>query len=89
MYLLFALEMEVESCERSMCICGYHVYKETWIAAIGEVLPWAREPTNSDDRYDVAVKKDGTIVGHLAKEVSHTCTLFLRRGGCITVPCCF
>ena len=32
------------------CIKGYHVYKDTWAAAFGEVLVCSREPTNAADR---------------------------------------
>ena len=70
-----------------MCISGYHVYKETWIVAIGEVLTCARVPTNSDDRYAVAVEKDGTIADHLPKKVPRMCTLSLRRGSCNFLYC--
>jgi len=30
----------------------------------GEVLTCEREPDNDSDRYAIAVKKEGTIVGH-------------------------
>ena len=64
-------------------IRGYHVYKDVWEAAIGEVLVCEREPRNAEDRYAVAVKKDGTIVGHLPRNLSRVCSLFIRRGGMI------
>ena len=32
-------------------------------AAVGEILTCEREPSNSQDRYTVAVKKEGSIVG--------------------------
>ena len=54
-----------EVLERSCCIRGYHVYKEVWEASVGETLTYEREPGNAADRYAVAVKKDGSIVGHL------------------------
>ena len=41
------------------------------------------EPRNSTDRYAVAVKKDGIIIGHLPTKISRVCSLFLRRGGVI------
>jgi len=44
----------------------------------------AREPLNEHDRYSVAVKKDGIIIGHLPRKVSRLFSLFLRRGGCIS-----
>ena len=41
----FAEEM---ACEKEMaCVRGYHVYKDTWAAATGEVLVCSREPTNT------------------------------------------
>ena len=58
-----------------MCISGYHVYKETWIVDMGEVLTCVRVLTKSNDRYVVAVEKDGKIADHLLKKVSHMCTL--------------
>ena len=39
-----------------------------------------REPTNEKDRYAVALKQAGTIVGHLPKRISRMCSLFLRGG---------
>ena len=36
------------------------------------------------DAYAVSVIKDGTIVGHLPRRISCTCTLFMRRGGTIS-----
>ena len=51
--------------ERNCCIRGYHVglYKEIWEAVVGEALVCGREPENASDRYTVAVKKEGTIIG--------------------------
>ena len=69
--------------ERVLCIRGYHVYQAIWTAAIGEVLPCVRELTNIEDRYAVAVQRNGITVGHLPKKVSRICSLFLRRGGYI------
>jgi len=64
--------MNLTSCERSSveelgkycCIHGYHVYKEMWEAAAGEMLECVREPHNVQGRYAVTVKKIG-IMGHL------------------------
>ena len=71
----------MEEFGRDCCIRGYHVYKETWRAAIGEELECDREPGNSCDRYAVAVKRSGVVIGHLPRKVSRVCSLFLRRGG--------
>ena len=51
--------------ERNCCTRGYHIYKEVWEAAVGEGLVCEREPENASDRHTVAVKQEGTIIGHL------------------------
>ena len=60
------------------CVRGYHVYRDIWNASIGETLVCEREPTNEKDRYAVAVKKAGTIVGHVPRKISRMCSLFLE-----------
>ena len=57
--------MEMEELEIPSSVRGYHIYKDTWEVTVGEELECIREPTNSTDRYAVAVIKDGRIVGHL------------------------
>ena len=52
------------------CVCGY-VYHDIWDASLGETLECEREPTNEKDRYAVAVKKLGTIVGYAQKNISN------------------
>ena len=59
--------MEVR--ERNSCVHGYHIYKDVWDALIGE-LQCERELDNVSDRYAVAVKKDGTVIGHLSRNIS-------------------
>ena len=73
----------MEELKRDACIRGYHIYKEVWEAADGEELPCEREPQNSKDRYAVAVKRKGIVVGHLPRKIARLCLLFLRRGGMI------
>ena len=58
--------------------CGHHVYKEVWKAVIGKVLVCKREAENASDRDAVAVKKEGTIIGHSPQKLSQVCSLFLR-----------
>ena len=48
----------------------------------GEMLTCEREPDNASDRYAVAVKKGGTVVGHLPRKLTRV-FLFLRWGGTI------
>ena len=79
-----ALKMEEELSGVS-CIRGYHVYKDIWDAAIGEVLVCEREPRNVEDRYAIAVKKDETVIGHLPRNLSRVCSHFIRRRG--TIDC--
>ena len=61
----------METFERELCVRGYHVYQRIWTAAVGEVLHCEREPTNSRDRYAVAVKNIRALnfrkPGHLRK----------------------
>ena len=73
----------MEEFERPCCIRGYHVCHEIWTAAVGEELVCEREPDNSHNRYAVAVKRMGIIIGHLPRKLSKQCLLFLRQGGSI------
>ena len=86
--LLHAVSKMVEQDEVqeriASCVRGYHIYKEKWTAAVGEMLCCAREVGNVLDRYAVSVLKDGDIVGHLPRKISKVCSLFLRRGGSIS-----
>ena len=73
----------VDELEIPCCVRDYHVYRDIREAAIGEVLVCQREPTNSTNRYAVAVIKSAEIIGHLPRKLSNICSLFLRRGGSI------
>ena len=64
---------DVREHEAASCICGYHIYRDIWTAAIGEELDCVRESGNMRDRYAGAVKRAGVTVGHLP-----VCSLFLR-----------
>ena len=63
---------------RDCCVRGYHVYQEIWEAAVSEVLVCEREPRNVEDRYAVAEKKDGTVIGHLPRKISRICSRTCR-----------
>ena len=73
----------METFERECCVRGYHVYKDTWEAVIGEEFECVREQSNDVDWYAVAVLKDDIIVGHLPKTSAVIYLLFLRRGNVI------
>ena len=68
------VEWEVDSCAR-----GYHVYENIWAVAHGERIGCIREPLNATDRYAVALKKDGAVIGHLPQKISRICSLFISR----------
>ena len=44
---------------------------------------YEREPSNEHNRYAVASKNDGVIIGHLPQRISRSCSLFLKRGSSI------
>ena len=48
---------------------GYNAHNDVWVAAIGEEL-CEHKPSyrNMKDKYDVAMKMDSTVVGHLRQE---------------------
>ena len=62
---------------------GYHIYKDVWLATVGEQLPCQREIANVADPFAVAVIKSGAIVGHVPRRISSICSVFLRRNGSI------
>ena len=77
--LVFNKIMAEEEYEVDSCVRGYHVYKSTWDATVGERLTCVRDPGNQFDRYAVAVNQESsTTVGHLPKKISKLCSLFLR-----------
>ena len=64
---------------------GHHVYKSIWTPFLGEVLRVEIEEGNEEDRYVVAILKDGgVIVGHAMPCPSQLLqNIFLRHGGSI------
>ena len=66
-----------------------NVYQNDWIPVLGEVLQCSHKVSNAHDPYAVKVMKAGmragTMVGHLPKKTSSTCSLFIRKGG--TIDC--
>ncbi len=71
------------SFEISSCVRGFHAYKEVWDPSVGDRLRCDRELGNSKDRYSVTVLDGENIVGHLPKQISRLCSLFLRQDGLI------
>ena len=61
---------------------GYHVYKDVWEAALGQLLPYQREPGSIHDPYAVAVVETAVatrIVGHVPCAISSVCYFFLGK----------
>ena len=77
------MEESPEELRFHSCVRGYHVYKDGWYPVRDEVLACQRETGNTHDPFAVKVMKCGSIVGHLPKKISSTCSLFLRHGGVI------
>ena len=70
--------------EKASCIRGFHVCQDNWTPILGERLVCKNEPGNPRDRYAVAVCKAGDeIVGHLPRNISTMCLIFIRRTGII------
>ena len=63
------------------CIRDYHVYKEMWEAAAGEVLECVREPHIIQDRYAVAVKKNRNNYWTFTTKIVQSVFILLLRGG--------
>ena len=55
-------------------VCGYQIYQNMWTPTVGEHLQCIREEYNPEDRYTVAVFKDGITVGHLPQRISSLCS---------------
>ena len=70
----------MESYSIHTSVRGYHVYKDVWEAALGQLLPCQREP-NIHDPYTVAVVETGVatrIVGHVPRAISSVCYYLTR-----------
>ena len=65
-------------------IRGHHASKQHWTPVVGESLAVECEPSNPFDSYAVSVSRDGTIVGHVPREVRRQFYTFLHNGGNIT-----
>ena len=79
-FLQVACELKIASeMEIPCCVRGYHMYKEVLKAVIGEALEFHWEPTNTTDRYAVAVMKAATIIRHLPRKLSKVCSLFYEE----------
>ena len=69
-------DYEIESVVR-----GHHVYKAIWSPETGEVLQVLPENNNEYDLHAVSVLKNGSIVGHVPRELSKIIKFFLATSG--------
>lgn len=72
------------SFEFESVIRGHHVSKQQWTPVVGESLDVECEPSNPYDSYAVSVSKDGTVIGHVPREVRRHFYTFLHNEGSIT-----
>ena len=80
MATLHSAEFSMESVIR-----GHHVYKYIWSSVVGEELECRIKAGNVHNLYAVSVIRSGTdIVGHIPRNISTPCNLFLRKGGAIS-----
>ena len=63
---------------------GYHVYKDDWSPSVGDEFELEIEELNRQDRYAVAIKVSGDIVGHVPREFSKIVYYFIKNGGRVT-----
>ena len=52
---------------------------EQWEPRIGEVLPLEKEPSNPEDKFAVAIKRCGSVVGHVPFNLAPVTSAFLKR----------
>ena len=69
----------MEELSKVSVVRGHHVYKEVWTPVIGEVLPVFPEPDNPHDKRAVAIFKEGSIVGHVPRELSKIFWFFVKH----------
>ena len=68
---IFVLESDVR---------GFHVYRVAWNPVLGVELTALREPSHSEDPFAVRLKRGRETVGHVPREISKICWLFIHRG---------
>ena len=56
---------------------GYHVYKNVWTSRLQDQVQGETEPNNGVDKYAVAVKNNGEIVGDLPGRIENLQKKFL------------
>ena len=60
------------------------MYKDDWSPSVGDEFELEIEELNRHDRYAVAIKVSGDIVGHVPREFSKIVHYFIKNGGRVT-----
>ena len=60
------------------------MYKDDWSPSVGDEFELEIEELNRHDRYAVAIKVSGDIVGHVPREFSKIVYYFIKNGGRVT-----
>ena len=71
-----------------LCVVrGYHIYKDVWDPYLEDEFTTKHQRFNHHDQYAIAVvlvdMKDKMVVGHLPREISKECCLFILHRGSI------
>lgn len=69
----------------STFITGHHVYKTIWTPFIGEKLICEIEGDNPYSRFAVVVRKEGTVVGRIAREDTKAVHRLIQEGKTVVV----
>ena len=73
------LVMSVATFLLNSVVRGYHVYKDYWEAATGEILRCREERTNIHDPFAVAIIKGDSVVGHVPQKFQSAHCFCKRR----------
>ena len=63
--ILWLLKLKMAEHRMELCMHGYHICKDIWLAENDQILSCQREIRNRKDPYAVPVTKDGATIGHL------------------------
>ena len=56
------------------------MYQSEWAPFLGDIFQCSREVSNVRDPFAIKVTKDVSVVDHLPKKISSTCSLLIRNG---------
>ena len=70
-----------ETYEVDSCVCGYHFYGDILTPSVSDLFACEVEDDNSYDENAVAIKDGATVIGHVPRKLSATCSLFISLGG--------